>query len=496
MQQQPLQVVVVGGGAAGWLAAHQLRAHPDVGHVTLVSSDRIPPIGVGESTTLAFFEYLYHVLGLRGPAALEFLVDVDAALKYGMYYQGWSPRDFLHAFFSPRQSSMENLWRLGNKPPERGADDYIAPAARFVRNNQVDTRLAQPHAFHFDANRLIHALAGLARAGTGISEVSGTVVATRRQGEQISAVELDDGRILQADYFVSCIGERAFNEKVFGEAYQSYGAVLLTRRAVVYPLPYTNKRNQFHPYTMARTMRHGWRWITPTWSRIGTGYVFSTAHVSEDEAVAEFLADIGDPTLKPFVVDFAPRRVERAHKANWTTLGMAAGFLEPLDAPGLTLTLSGLDRLSELLPILRRQGVASPAYDQAMEAANTAARVEFDTWCSFILCQYKTCHRDDTPFWRDHKAVRFEFHEELMQKLFNPGNRVEDLVAITHEPNMFLATVAGKDIPWQLDDPTPPRALDSTLVVTAHHLDVLTDIHRRVQASRSSGRNRSRVTAR
>lgn len=481
-----MHVCVVGGGAAGWLAAHRLETLAKVDRVTLISSAHIPPIGVGESTTLTFFEYLADTLRLRGPQTLQFLVDIDAAVKYGVSYQNWAPKEFLHVFFGPHQQSLENFWRLGNKPSHRNVNDYTAPAATFAYRNQIDRSFHQPHAFHFDANRFIHAMQALAEPKPGITKLTATVErAVYREG-MVNAVVLDDGRSIEADYFVSCIGEQAFNEAVFREQYHSYSDYLLTDKAVVYPLPYTDQPRQFHPFTVARTMKHGWRWITPTWSRIGTGYVFSTGHVSEDEATAEFIADIGDSRIQPFTVNFAPRRVDKVFKQNWCTLGMAGGFLEPLDAPGLTMTLMNLDRLSGLLQRWRQSSAKSREYSDLMDALNTESREEFDTWCSFILCQYRTCHRSDTPFWRDHQAVRFPFHEALMARLFQPDNDPAALLGITPEPNMFLNTVAGKDISWSLSDPTPPQALDSTLVLTADHYLVMQDIRKRLRALAST----------
>lgn len=477
-----MHVAVVGGGAAGWLTAHKLASLEQVRQVTLISSPHIPPIEVGESTTLAFFDYVADVLGLRGANFVQFLIDIDAAVKYGVSYQGWSPKEFMHVFSGIHQQTLGNFWRLGNLPEAHSVNGYTAPAATFAYRNQVDRGLQQPHTYHFDANRFIHAMQRLAQDKPNITQITATVERAHHAEGMVQSVLLDDGRSIEADYFVSCIGEQRFNEDVFGEHYHSYSDFLLTDRAVVYPLPYSDQRRQFHPYTVARTLRHGWRWITPTWSRIGTGYVFSTDHVSEDEAVAEFIADTGNPDIKPFTVNFSPRRVDQVYKRNWCTLGMAAGFLEPLDAPGLSLTLDFLATLPALLDQLLAHGAHSEVYDARLQLANSTAREDFDTWCSFILCQYKTCHRTDTPFWRDHKAVRFPFHDDLMAALFQPRNTVEDLCRITREPNMFLTTVAGKDIRWSLADTAQPDSQAAAVVLTMdHHYDMMQSIRARLR---------------
>lgn len=470
-----MKVCVVGGGAAGWISAHYLAHLPQVSGVTLVTSPAIPPIGVGESTTLSFFEYMVQVLRLDNERLIQFLVDIDAAVKYGVSYRDWGPREFLHVFFSPAQQSLLNYQRLGNKPAHCNVNDYTAPAATFAYQNQVARNLAQPHSFHFDANGFIRAMQGLAEHNPKIVKVLGTVVRAEQDpaGPALEAVVLDDGSRIEADYFVSCIGETAFNEQVFDDAYEPYGDILLTDRAVVYPLPYQDQPRQFHPYTVAKTLRHGWRWITPTWSRIGTGYVFSTRHVSTDEATAEFIADIGDPGIEPFTVNFTPRRVRQVFKHNWCTVGMAAGFLEPLDAPGLSITMRHLELLECLLEQRRQVGMQHPDYRTQINWSNREARRTFDSWCAFILCQYKTCHRNDTPFWRDHKQVRFAFYDALMADVLNPAHSLEDLLDLPYEAGMFFNTIAGKDLRWRTPDNTPPKPLDTTLVQTADHYQTM-----------------------
>jgi hypothetical protein len=232
----------------------------------------------------------------------------------------------------------------------------------------------------------------------------------------------------------------------------------LTDKALFYPMRYHNKRDQFHPYTVAKTMRHGWRWITPTWSRIGTGYVFSSRHVSVEEAIDEFRIDVGDKSITPNVVDFHPRKVRETFKANYCTLGMAAGFMEPLDAPGLNLLFHNLRQLDAFLmphltPVDRTQ---------AITRMNSNSSDTFNFWAAFILHQYKTCPRDDTPFWRDHRDVQFNCYSQIMDNLNNvsirQGSPTESFQVdfasrhafMDYEPHMFYHTSAGRDLTWEV----------------------------------------------
>ena len=353
-----MHICIVGTGASGWMAAHSLHQLPNIKKVTIVGSDKIPTIGVGESTTLNFMAFIRDTFGydLNRPCKhfMKFLVDIDAALKYGVYYENWAEQSFLHEFCNMSASVMNQERLLGAKPKGEPVNEYISDMTKYVFNNHIyfrpynklDGNDTMPCSVHFDANMFIRTLQEKAKEAEKIEHLVGTAIDLIYEGEDAKTLVLEDGRKIDADYFVSCIGKTAFNQKVFREEYKWYGDVLLTNRAVAGPMEYTDKRKQFHPYTVARTMKNGWRWITPTWSRVGTGYVFSNNHISDDEAIHEFLQNVGDRNFKidPFIVDFTPRKAIKSFKKNTCTIGMAAGFVEPLDAPGLSLTSNEIGR--------------------------------------------------------------------------------------------------------------------------------------------------------
>ena len=197
-------------------------------------------------------------------------------------------------------------------------------------------------------------------------------------------------------------------------------------------------------------MPNGWRWITPTLSRVGTGYVFSDNHISVDEATSQLLDDIGDRELiiDPFVVDFTPRRVKEVFKSNIATIGMAAGFLEPLDAPGLALTLRFLTFLEDIL-----DNIESDNIQKIKTTLNQEAVIDYDFFCSFILHQYKTCKHSDTKFWIDQKNVQFDPYDEILHQVFDPVITKANTPVYpqsVREPWMFYNSTAGKDIRWEV----------------------------------------------
>lgn len=481
-----MKICVIGTGASGWMATNYLAKKHYVESVTVIGSSRIPSIGVGESTTGRFDDFLECI----DSTAEDFIRESDAAVKYGVMYEDWSPRRYLHAFRSnipfSRLGTDRNAYgrHLGKKPTDVWLHDIIDKETyRFCDQNHVSINafnLAHrmryqwepmpnpPHeyenAWHFEANKFIAYQQRLAAKNPKVTQIDAKVVAADYQGEDIKAIVLEDGTRITADYFVVSTGETEFNERVFHAEYSSLGDVLLTDRALFFPKEYKDKRAEMHPYTIARTMPHGWRWITPTYSRIGTGYVFSSKHISDDQALEEFRKDVGDPKCEPHVVDFKPRTIKNPFRRNHAFLGMASGFLEPLDAPGLDLTANYLTQIGEYLDWNDQRRAESFPW------INENARGHHQWFSAFILCQYKTSWRNDTAFWKDQKNVYCPWYEELMANL-DDISRVRRSTQI-----MFYSTIAGKDLQWDVgndirDMPLVP--VPEIPMPTLHHLDFL-----------------------
>jgi tryptophan halogenase len=432
---------------------------------------------VGESTTHPFYNFIKEHFSIE-----EFVRQSDAAVKYGVVYKNWSKREFIHHFesikkhFSSPYDEKKYLETLLNKGTDTHLHDIIARKLwSFIQENQVSLDPDEYlYTWHFDAGKFKVFLKSELSKYQKIEFVYDTIVECKFQGkEHIEYIVGEDNKKYYADYFINCCGEHSVNERVFKEKYIPFSNCLLTNKAVVYPLSYTDKKNQFHPYTIAKTMKYGWRWITPTQSRIGTGYVFSDNHISVDQAMSELIDDVGDKTIQPFLVDFTPRCIEKPFKKNNCTVGMSAGFLEPLDAPGLAFTYGHIKVVVDLLRTISRKKEsryqATYYLTKSLNSYNLQFHLHYRWWCNFILMQYKTCHRNDTNFWIDQKNVRFDFHNQILSTLKNPP---EELFMMFEYP-MLYKTIAGKDFSIETENKNKPYLLDEPDTKTVHHIDYI-----------------------
>jgi len=482
-----MHLCIIGTGSAGWMAANWFAQSEHIKKISIIGSPDVPPIGVGESNTMNL-NYFHRKIGVP---MREFISQSDAAIKYGVYYKNWSRHNFIHNFKgsepwqSLKISAVGYFQSFANKPLEVPFHDYYGrDLMDAIEQNMLilDEQRYYPMSYHFDAGKYIKFLESLfpqkaIQNGKEYEVIHKTVVdCVFDSEEKVKSVVLSDGTTVEADYFIFATGTSDFTEKVLKIKYKSLEHVLLTNKALVYPLKYKNRREEFHPYTVAKTMKHGWRWITPTWSRIGTGYVFSDKYVSVDDARQEFLDDIGDHTIIPFLVDFTPRYSEKTYYDNFCLIGMSNGFLEPLDAPGITITLMAIQGLGDIIHQQKSVyiGGDKDAQKYYREITNNMVRDRYEFWASFILTQYKTCYRNDTSFWRDHKKAFFEYYERLMQSI--DMETIHESMSETNR-DMLYCTIAAKDYGWNIPFSRVPFKIPKVQFAHKHHEDYIQSFH-------------------
>lgn len=399
------QIAIVGGGTAGWMAAAALsRVLHDRVTITLVESDEIGTVGVGEAT-IPLIKQFNEVIGADED---EFLRATQGTFKLGIQFVDWRRRGqhYLHGFgnFGPplRGVRFEDHWqRLHRHGRADELDAYsinhqAALEARFMRptreyGNSPMADLA--YAFHFDA----HLYAGYLRRmaeGRGVRRVEGKIVEVRREPvrDHVAAVATDKGDVIGADLFIDCSGFRSLLlGQTLATPFEDWRQYLPCDRAIAVPCASVP---ELLPYTRATARAAGWQWRIPLQHRIGNGHVFCSRFMSEDEATAVLMRNLDGPALaEPRTLRFTTGRRREAWRANVVALGLAAGFMEPLESTSIHLVQTGIGRLFNLFPDKRFARAQMDEY-------NRQSAFEWERIRDFLVLHYHQTERDDTPFWR------------------------------------------------------------------------------------------------
>ena len=399
MSRAPVRrVVIAGGGTAGWLAAAALVKHlgPLI-EITLVESDAIGTVGVGEST-IPTARTFHQLLGIYEDA---FMRASQATFKLGISFENWGSDG--DAYFHPFGAVGRSTW-MGDFQHfwlEARAADMAEPYGAYSLEQQaaLDGRFttagdpALSYAYHVDATRYAKFLRSLAEPA-GVRRVEGKICNVVRDPESgdIAALELDSGERIAGDLFVDCTGFRALLiGQTVGVDFKDWGEWIVTDRALAVQ---TESVEPPVPYTRAIAHGDGWRWRIPLQTRTGNGLVYASAFLSDDEACARLLADIeGKPLFDPRPIQYATGMRAQPWSHNCIALGLAAGFIEPLESTSIHLIQVALTRLIQLFPF--DGGSAALA-----QRFNDRSVQEWEHIRDFIILHYKLTERDDTPFWR------------------------------------------------------------------------------------------------
>ena len=414
------KILIAGGGSSGWMTAALLaRLFQGLYEIVLVESDDIGTIGVGEATIPAIKKYT-ELLGLDED---EFIARTQASFKLGIQFVDWWKQgsSYIHGFGVIGQDwewlRMHHYWlkahQLGRA---RDFADYSINTAaalenRFLRaqSQMGDSPLSQiAHAFHFDAALFARFLSAYAQE-RGVQRREGKIVDVNLRADDgfIASVTMDDGEAIAADLFVDCSGFRGlFINQALKVPFEDWSHWLPCDRAIAVPC---ERSENFTPYTRSTAHGAGWQWRIPLQHRTGNGHVFSTRFMDDAEAERILLSNLdGAPRADPFKVDFkAGKRKQLWHK-NCVAVGLAGGFLEPLESTSLHLVQAGIIRMVRLLP--------DAGFDAATIAEfNRQTDFEFERIRDFIILHYKATERDDTPFWDYCRTM--EVPETLQRKV-------------------------------------------------------------------------------
>ncbi len=392
-------VVIAGGGAAGWMAAAALARvmGPRIA-ITLVESSEIGIVGVGEATipAIAHFNKLVRI------DENEFLRQTQGTFKLGIEFVDWRQKGhaYLHAFGPIGRDlayiPFHHYWLkdpAGSSLWEYSLNAQAAKQARFARLAQVpDTPLAGLlWAYHFDASSYAAYLAKLAQ-GMGVRRVDAKIAgALQAPDGDVRALKLEDGRELAADFFIDCTGFRGLLiEGALRTGYEDWSHWLPCDRAQAVPCASTAP---LLPYTRATAQEAGWQWRIPLQHRTGNGHVYCSAFTSDDRAGELLLRNLDGPALaEPRVIRFATGRRKRLWNRNVVCLGLASGFLEPLESTSIHLIQVGIQRLILHFP---NHGDC----EERRREFNRASAAEYEYIRDFIILHYVANQREGEPFW-------------------------------------------------------------------------------------------------
>ncbi|HTU65009.1 MAG TPA: tryptophan halogenase family protein [Steroidobacteraceae bacterium] len=413
------KVVIAGGGTAGWVAAMALSKYfGTVLDITLIESEEIGTIGVGESTVPPIVGF-HRVMGID---ERDFMHKCAATFKVAIWFENWGKVGdwYLHPFGRYGQSSQMiefyHFWlharSLGLKVP---IGEYCYEWLAAVKNRfalRENPRIN--YAYHFDAALYARYLRGLSEK-RGVKRVEGKIKTVRvRDGHgDVSALELESGQIIEGDLFIDCTGFRGLlTEGALQTGYEDWSHWLPCDSAVAFQ---TRVDKPAAPYTACYAHTAGWRWNIPVQHRVGNGVVFCSQYMSADEARALLLKDSGGTPVKdPWLVKIKAGRRLKAWNKNVVAFGLSSGFIEPLESTSIHTITTAAMRLVNLFPF---NGVNDALRDQY----NELAKYEFERIRDFVVMHYHYNQREDAPFWKMCREMEIPESLRTRVELFRQG---------------------------------------------------------------------------
>ena len=413
-----LRIVIVGGGTAGWMTAAALGRFYEGASVTLVESDEIGIVGVGEAT-IPHIVTFNQALGID---EAEFVAATGATYKLGIAFEGWGAPDeaYVHAFGQVGRGigllPFHQYWlrarSLGFAKPfgHYLLNTIILAGDRFahIEREPENPLPPVPYAFHFDASLYARFLRGFAEK-RGVVRQEGRIVAVNRHptSGDVASVTLANGTQVDGELFIDCSGFRGLLiEQELEAGFEDWSHWLPCDRATAVPCASVTPVT---PYTRAIARKAGWQWRIPLQHRIGNGHVYRSRHISEDEATAILLANLdGERMAGPRTLRFTTGRRRKAWVRNVVAIGLSSGFIEPLESTSIHLIQTAVNRLLELLP----RGEISKF---ARESYNARAAFEMERLRDFIVLHYHANGRVGGALWDELRTI--EIPDTLHQRI-------------------------------------------------------------------------------
>lgn len=436
------RVVIAGGGTAGWMAAAALsKTLGKVLDITLVESEEIGTVGVGEATipTLVVFHRLLDI------KEQDFMSAVQGTVKLGISFEHWKDIDhrYIHSFgISGKDhwsAGFQHFWLRGRA--EGMASEYsdycIELQAALQDRFSHLPRYHVNYAYHMDAALYARFLRDFS-ARHGCKRVEGKIVDVATDAEGcISSIKLERGETIEGDLFIDCTGFRALLiGKALGVGYTDWSQWLFNDSALA---TQTTAVRDAVPYTRAIAGKAGWQWRIPLQHRVGNGIVYSSRHMSDDEAREEFLGSVeGEVIKQPWPIRFRPGQRQQCWAKNCVALGLAGSFIEPLESTTIHLIQRGIVRLLQTFP----HTITQPAIDEY----NARLDEELQHVRDFVIMHYKVSDRRDSPYWRE--IAEMEIPSTLRHRidLFRETGTVFHVPGELFGENSWIQVMMGQGI--------------------------------------------------
>lgn len=458
------KIVIIGGGTAGWMTAAYLAKYRGGENITVVESDKIPKIGVGESVTPHVSNFFEEI----GVPVHDWMLKTGAVYKYANKFVNWktgageseyfsfnypfpeknfykdisvnrTQEDFTDIVDNPR--SIDYLSYLCQNDEYKRFDMYFNPQFHYMEKNVAPFKdgehlLNQPFSFsqHINAELASEYLCNEIAKPQGVTQIIAKVEKINHIGDVIDSIELDNGQTITGDLFIDCSGFHKVLVKTLGWGEKTYQHHPIDG-AWVCQTNYSDQAAEMVNYTQSIAEPHGWRFKIGLYHRMGNGYCFDSRYVSNEAAREHFLSQIKNPKADPRLIKWKPTRLEKFGSGNVAAIGLSCGFVEPLEANALYTIITSIRRLNNVLD--------QPVLDFGVY--NEKMSYTIDDIADFILVHYTLSSRDDTDFWRDMRQLGKELnHKDLvLEKIYEPKNTMKAAIqGYTMFPDYMWAQLA------------------------------------------------------
>lgn len=443
-------IVIVGGGTAGWTTAACLARvlqNTDA-KITLIDSPEVATIGVGEATIPPLVEFIRFL----GISEQEFVSKTQATFKLAIKFINWNKvgEHYWHQFGSVGADidgkAFYQHWYKSTLNGNINAYTDYSPAIAMAKENkfvipptgQQSILNGASYAWHFDALLVANFLTEYA-TNLGVNHIKGHVECINKHNNGfIKSVTLTNGQQIEGDFFIDCTGQKALLiGDAMGSEFENWQHYLPMNRSIALQ---TENHGSLVPFTESIAHEWGWQWRIPLQQRTGNGMVFCDKYCSDDEALATLTKNtLGKPLTDPKFISFTTGKRKELWKGNCLSLGLSSGFMEPLESTSIHLMMKGVIKFAEMLPDKRCQQVTINEYNRIMD-------MEYLNIRDFIILHYCTTSRTDSKFWQDcqHMPIPDSLAEKIA--LFKSQGRLFKNEFDLFSPPSWYAIFAGMNI--------------------------------------------------